>query len=164
MLEKLDRQILEEYGFTNVELNESDNQWVITRNWFTGLSKVKTPRIIKISVANAPHKISETRQAPIIQFSVSGKSHPLPLGRFLYGWFFGVPEGMLVKYKDNNQFNNTLDNLKLCTWSEMIQDRQGSRNQYEAIKKNTIKNMITKLKDKYPNIEIDLASELVKED
>lgn len=136
MTKALTKEMLEEYGITNIDWDYKENTWWINRYWHYGLSKTKKHKRIKISKAICKHKYTQDKVYPVVVFSYNSKIVGIPLGRLIYAWFKGpVPADMDIDHIDNDPFNNRLENLQLLTREENIRKRyvdnpEGHRNQF----------------------------------
>lgn len=142
MSKELTKQMLEEYGITNIE--NIDGKWVITRNWFNqGRVKEKTLKTMSIYQIVGKHKYTADKIYNAIGFSYKNKQQVIPLARVLYAWFHpetGVPANMDVDHINNISTDDRLENYQLLTREENIRKRftdnpEGCWNQYQAIKK-----------------------------
>lgn len=136
--EKLTREMLKEWGITDVEWCEEEHQWKIIRCWYRyGRSKEKTNIRLKITKAIGKHKYTKDIEYYKVAFSLNGKSKTITLARLLYAWFNeeGVPAGMDVDHKNNRKYENNLDNLQILSREDNVAKRyidnpDGHRNQY----------------------------------
>ena len=54
--------------------------------------------------------------------------------RIIYAWFNGsTPADLDIAHKDDNSFNNSIDNLEAISHGENIAKRAGFKNQYQVI-------------------------------
>ena len=122
MTRELTREFLEQAGFA--EPQYWFDKWHIFRYWYNSGGKVKVPKEIKIINARCKHKYTHDKYYPIFCFRYDGRNYSVSLSKFLYAWFYGkVPAGYDVDHKDNNPYNNVLDNLQLLTRQENIRKR-----------------------------------------
>lgn len=120
MTKELTKQMLVEYGITDIQWDDDSQEWFITRNWY-GCGKCKTKTLKRVNIVSlvGKHKYAPDKHYPGIVFSYNGKMISIPLGRLLYCWFISdIEEGMQIDHRDNNQFNNSLDNLQKLTPTE----------------------------------------------
>lgn len=145
----LTREMLEEMGIKEVIWNEEafknqdwENQWNIWRDWFVNKSKVKKKYDkVRISKCERKHKYVPTTVYLKVQFNYKGKGVSIPLGRFIYAWFGGkAKDGYEIDHKNNNKFDNSLDNLQQLTPEENKRKRyldnpQANHNQWTCMSK-----------------------------
>lgn len=121
---ELSKDDLLNYGFISVEYDETNEEWIILRNWYNYNTKQKTIKRISITDAVCKHKYTKDKVYKKITFCYKGKGISIPLSRFLYAWFNDlVPAGMDVEHIENDPNNNSLDNLRLCTRTENLAKR-----------------------------------------
>ena len=116
----LTREKLEEMGITDVYWDEDNQDWWINRYWYKTSPKGEY-RHIKVGICRSvrKHKYVPDKCYPIVNFNYKGKMMSYSLSKFLYAWFKGpVPAGYVVDHRNNNPFDNSLDNLQLLTIAE----------------------------------------------
>ena len=115
----LTREQLEEMGIVSVTWDPEHQEYWIDRLWYKnkhGADSVKIHKRLKITTVRGKRKYTQGKAYPALSFFWNGKNRSFSLSKFVYAWFKGaVPEGYVVDHKDNNPFNNTLDNLQLLT-------------------------------------------------
>ena len=138
----LTKEMLIEYGF--IEPEYRDGVWVIKRKWHSS-GRSKTPQIkeIKITKAVGKHKYTKPKEYLKISFSYNSKTMSIPLSRFLYVWFVeDLPQGYDCEHKNNDPFDNRIENLTKSTRKENLAKRfidnpNSNHNQWEALNKNS---------------------------
>ena len=135
--EELTREMLKEWGITQIDWCEREQQWWVNRYWYRyGRSKEKTNFRLKISKAIGKRKYTKSKEYYVVVFSLNNKAKTIPLARVLYAWFVeDIPAGYDVDHKNNDSLDNSLDNLQLLTREQNIAKRyidnpNGHRNQY----------------------------------
>ena len=121
---ELTHDILVDYGF--IQPHWTGDGWRIFRFWYgSGIHTKKHIKEIKITEARCKHKYTGDKVYLKISFSYHKKQYSIPLSRFIYAWFTkeGVPAGMDVEHISNNQYDNRLCNLRLCTREENLAKR-----------------------------------------
>ena len=167
----LTKEMLQEWGITNINWDNDFGEWWIDRYWFKNNSKVKTHKRINVQNAVCKHKFTVDKSYPIITFSYKQKVITLPLARVIYAWFKGpIEEKAVIDHKDNNPYNNKVDNLQKLSVGENLAKRfidnpLSNRNQYTTrTYKNRKENpelysLCEKMFDK--NIDYDTAQVIV---
>ena len=143
MTKKLTREMLREWGITNIDWYEKEQTWWINRYHIVG-GRAKTKRHYRMKITDAvcKHKYAPEKRYPIISFSYKGKPVGLPLARVIWAWFNSeVPAGYDVDHIDNDPHNNRLENLQLLTREQNLKKRfsdnpDACHNQYEYIKRH----------------------------
>ena len=107
-------------GITNVYWDQDNQEWWINRYWYKTNPKGEyINKKVPIYTSVHPNKYTPPKKYPIVNFQYKGKLRSISLSRFLYAWFKGpIPAGYEVDHKDNDPFNNSLDNLQLLTPEE----------------------------------------------
>ena len=139
--QELTKQMLIDWGITDIHyLDEYPrmkdrvantdgiefSEWWVERYWNgSGRNGKKTFKRIKVTGALAKHKYGGDKYYPKVTFSIgNGKNVTITLARLIYCWFIGdIPSGMVIDHKDNNPFNNRVDNLQMLTYEENLKKR-----------------------------------------
>ena len=124
MYKELTKEMLIEWGITDIHYDYSQEKWLIKRLWFTNKSKAKTEKYLAICNAVCKHKYTVDKAYPIVSFSYKQQMVSLPLSRIIYAWFYGkVDDGFVVDHIDNNPYNNQPSNLQLLTQEQNLTKR-----------------------------------------
>ena len=139
--QELTKQMLMDWGITDIHyldeyprlkekvaLTDGDafSEWWIERYWNgPGPGTSRKYKRIKVTGSLARHKYGGDKFYPKVTFSTgNGKSVTITLARLIYCWFIGdIPAGMVIDHKDNNPFNNRVDNLQMLTYEENLKKR-----------------------------------------
>mgnify|MGYP002526378170 CR=1 FL=1 len=71
---------------------------------------------MKIQEVTCNHKYTGEMKYPAITLSFDSKHYAWSLSRFLYAYFKGdIPDGYVIDHRNNDQFDNDLDNLQMLT-------------------------------------------------
>lgn len=121
----LTRQELVDMGIYSINWDRDKQEWWVDRYWHRyGKTKEFTHTRLQTTIAIARHKYGKDKEYPKVQFGYNGKTMAIPLGRLLYVWFVeDVPDGYVVDHKDNNPFNNQINNLQMLTIEDNIRKR-----------------------------------------
>ena len=122
----LTKQQLIDWGITKVELE--NGVWNVYRNWYTAGKRTakskKVESLVKITLAEAKHKYTNTITYEKVSFSVGNKSISLPLSRLIYCWHIAdIEDGYVIDHLNANRFDNRLDNLQKITIKENLAKR-----------------------------------------
>lgn len=114
MYNELTKEMLEQWGIDSITWDPETDNWKINRYWYKNNSREKRNFTLAISNAVCKHRFTQDKSYPIVSFSYRGKPICLPLARIIYAWFHPGKsiEGLVIDHKDNNPYNNKLNNLR----------------------------------------------------
>ena len=139
--QELTKQMLIDWGITDIHyldeyprlkekvaLTDGDafSEWWVERCWKgPGPGTSCKYKRIKVTGSLSRHKYGGDKFYPKVTFSIgTGKNVTITLARLIYCWFVGdIPAGMVIDHKDNNPFNNKVDNLQMLTYEENLKKR-----------------------------------------
>lgn len=120
----LTKQMLLDWGITDIHWDEASNQWYVNRYWYKNKSINKINKRLSIQNAVCKHKYTTDKSYPIITFSYNQKVITLPLSRVIYVWFKGdVDDKEVVDHINNNPYDNRPDNLQKLSVGENLAKR-----------------------------------------
>lgn len=120
----LTKQMLKDWGITQVDYDRENNEWWIDRYWYKNRSKDKKHIRLKVSQAICKHKYTNDKSYPIVCFSYNSKPIALPLARLVYVWYRDDIEAKeVIDHIDNNPFNNMPWNLQKLSVGENLAKR-----------------------------------------
>ena len=113
------------FGIVSIYWDKYTNNWAIIRDWYKNNSKTKrTLYKLQICDVTTKHKYTGDKSYPKIQFNWRNKSYAFPLSRVIYAWFReDIPDGYVIDHKNNDPYDNTLDNLQMLTIEQNIRKR-----------------------------------------
>lgn len=124
----LTAEMLKEEGFQSVEWSDDENTWIIVRlspmkgrKKQLGLHKLRPGTRL-----NYKPKYVNERPSQVIGFRsmITGENKILPLGKFLWAWFYGeVKENERVTFANGNALDSRIENLQLIDVAEMYSRR-----------------------------------------
>lgn len=121
----LSKQDLMDFGIVSIYWDKHTNNWAIIRDWYKNNSKTKTTLYkLQICDVTTKHKYTGDKSYPKVQFNWKNRSYAFPLSRVIYAWFKGdIPDGYVIDHKNNDPYDNTLDNLQMLTIEQNIRKR-----------------------------------------
>ena len=141
MYKKLTKEMLQDWGITDINYDYTNNEWKVMRYWYKNNSKVKQFKQLAICNAVCKHKYTTDKSYPIITFSYKQQMISLPLSRLIYVWYNGdINDGFVVDHIDNNPYNNNPKNLQLLTQEQnlikrFVDNPSNFKNQWAKINK-----------------------------
>lgn len=104
----------------------------------TGLIRnIRTKNLVKIYRRLASKECNHWRPIVVIRKEGQRKSYTFHLSRLLWEIFKGpIPDGMVIDHIDHNPFNNTWDNLRLCSRQDNVRNRRksvGKSSKYKGV-------------------------------